>query len=236
MAGCPAYAGGMTTLDGKVVLVVGASGGLGSRFAERLAAEGATVVRAGRDPQRMSGENAYLADIRDPSGPASLVQAALLAHGRLDGVIVAAGVVAFGPVDQLTDAALAELFETNAYGAIRLVRDAMPALADSATAGNEPFVVTLSGVVSESPTFGLAAYSASKAALAAFTQAATRDLRKAGIRVLDARPGHVETELSRHPIEGASPKFPTGLDPDAVVDRILTAIVDDEKDLPSTSF
>lgn len=226
----------MTRLDGSVVLVVGASGGLGSRLSSQLSEAGATVVRAGRTPDRISGPDAYLADLREAQGPASLVSAAMQAHGRLDGVVIAAGVVAFGPVAELTDAALGELFDVNALAPIRLIRDAMPALAESAAAGRDPFVVTLSGVVSEAPTFGLAAYSASKSALAAFTQAATRDLRKAGIRVIDARPGHVETELSTHPIAGTAPKFPQGLDPEAVAARIIRAIVDDEKDLPSTAF
>ena len=226
----------MTKLDGSVVLVLGASGGLGSRLSAQLEDEGATVVRAGRNADALSGPDAFLADIREPTGPASLVSAALKAHGRLDGVIVSAGVVAFGPVNELTDDVLLELFDVNALAPIRLIRDAMPALTESAAAGRDPFVITLSGVVSEAPTFGLAAYSASKSALAAFTQAATRDLRKAGIRVVDARPAHVETELSRHPIAGTAPKFPQGLDPDAVAERIIRAIVDDEKDLPSTAF
>ncbi len=226
----------MTKLDGSVVLVLGASGGLGSRLSAQLEDEGATVVRAGRNADALSGPDAFLADIREPTGPASLVSAALEAHGRLDGVIVSAGVVAFGPVNELTDDVLLELFDVNALAPIRLIRDAMPALTESAAAGRDPFVITLSGVVSEAPTFGLAAYSASKSALAAFTQAATRDLRKAGIRVVDARPAHVETELSRHPIAGTAPKFPQGLDPDAVAERIIRAIVDDEKDLPSTAF
>jgi cyclic-di-GMP-binding biofilm dispersal mediator protein len=86
-------------------------------------------------------------------------------------------------------------------------------------------VVTLSGVVAEAPVAGLAAYSASKAGLASF-----------GIRILDARPGHTRTALSEHPIAGSAPRFGAGLDPDVVAARIITAIVDGEKDLPSTAF
>lgn len=226
----------MTELDGAVVLVLGASGGLGSRLSAQLADRGATVIRAARNPETISGPDAFVADLRTESSPASILRSAIEARGRIDGVIVAAGVVAFGPVESVTDATIRELFDVNALAPIRLIRDAMPHLAESAAAGRDPFIITLSGVVSEAPTFGLAAYSASKAALAAFTQAATRDLRKAGIRVIDARPGHVETGLASHPIAGASPSYPTGLDPDAVAARIIQAIVDDEKDLPSSEF
>lgn len=224
---------GMTDLRETVVLVVGASGGLGSRIAARLERQGATVVRGGRDASRLSGAGAYLADLRDPVGGPSLVAAALHQHGRLDGVVIASGVVAFGPVAALGDDALDEVFETNVLGPIRLIRAAVPFLEQST---RHPFVVTISGVVADAPMAGLAAYSAAKSALAAFAVAAGRELRRSGIRMLDARPGHTETSLAAHAIEGTAPAFGAGLDPDAVADRIVRAILDGEKDLPADAF
>ena len=53
---------------------------------------------------------------------------------------------------------------------------------------------------------------------------------------MDARPGHTGTALSEHPIAGSAPRFGAALDPDLVAARIITAIVDGEKDLPSTAF
>lgn len=226
----------MTDLDGAVVLVAGASGGLGQRVAAMLEDEGAVVVRAARNPETLSGPDAYLADLTDPRGGAALVRSALDAHGRLDGVVVAAGVVAFGPAHEVTDATLDELVATNLLGPIRLLRDAHAALVESAAAGRDPFVLTISGVVSEAPTIGMAAYSASKAGLASFVGAAAREYRRAGIRVLDARPGHTDTGLATHPIAGEAPPFGAALDPDAVAERLVRAIVDGEKDLPSTAF
>ncbi|KZX19732.1 SDR family NAD(P)-dependent oxidoreductase [Rathayibacter tanaceti] len=113
---------------------------------------------------------------------------------------------------------------------------ALPALAASASAGRQPFALTISGVVAEAPTAGLAAYSASKAALHAFVKASAKEYRRAGVLLLDARPGHTETELSRHPLAGEAPRFGAGLVPQAVVDRLLTAIVDAEPDLPPAAF
>ncbi|WP_165063676.1 SDR family NAD(P)-dependent oxidoreductase [Marisediminicola senii] len=222
----------MTSLHGSVVLVVGSTGALGSLFAKALEAEGATVVGAARDATAGS----VAGDLRDELAAASIVEAASEEHGRIDGVIIAAGVVAFGPVGELSDATLAELFAVNALAPIRLIRESMPHLAASATDGREPFIVTLSGVVAETPTAGLAAYSASKAALAAFTTAVSRELRRSGIRIVDARPGHTETGLTTRPIAGTAPAFPAGLEPEAVVARVIRAIVDNEKDLPSTAF
>jgi short-subunit dehydrogenase len=226
----------MTDLDGAVVLVAGASGGLGVRVAAMIEDEGAVVVRAARRPDSLSGPGAYLADLRDPSGGAALVRSALDEHGRLDGVVVAAGVVAFGAAKDLDDDTLDELVVTNALGPIRLLRDAHAALVQSAAAGRKPFVVTISGVVSETPTVGMAAYSASKAALAAFVSAAGREYRRDGIRVIDARPGHTDTGLATRAVAGQAPAFGAALDPDAVAERIVRAIVDGEKDLPSSAF
>jgi short-subunit dehydrogenase len=220
----------MTQLEGAVVLVVGATGGLGRRITAELEDAGATVVGT----SRAGGAGLVVADLgRDLSG---LVPHVVATHGRLDGLVIAAGVVAFGPLTEVSDAAVRELHEVNAQGPMRLIRDATPALADSAAAGREPFIVTLSGVVSEAPTAGLAAYSASKSALAGFVSAATRELRRLGIRIMDARPGHTETGLATHPIEGTALAFAAGLDPDAVAARIVKAIVDGEKDLPSSAF
>ncbi len=223
-------------LEGSVVLVVGASGGLGSRIAAHLRAAGATVVRTGRTAATISGDDAFLGDLRTPQGPASLVAAAVAAHGRLDGLVVAAGVVAFGPAAEVSDDTLDELFAVNALAPIRLIRAAVPHLLDSAGQGREPFVLTLSGAVSEHPTAGLAAYSASKAALAAFVSAAGRELRRSRIRVVDARPGHTRTPLTSRALTGVAPSFGAGLDPDAVAARIVVALRDGERDLPSSAF
>lgn len=230
----------MTNLEGASIIVVGATGGLGRHIARLLHERGAKLTLSGRNMTNLEalGIPATLVpgDLADPTFARTLVATAVTANGRLDGVINAAGVVAFGPVAELTNETLEQLWQVNAAGPVRVMRAATDSLATSAEAGGEPFVVTLSGLVAESPTNGLAAYSAVKTALHAFTQVAARELRRQKIRVLDARPGHTETELSRHPIAGETPKFPTGYLPEAVAARIVEAIVNGEKDLPSTAF
>jgi len=228
----------MTELAGKTVLVVGATGALGSRIARRLVALGATVVLTGTDRARLDALEVpgarFVVDLAD--GADAVVALANEAAGGIDGVVVAAGVVAFGPASGLDPATLARLLAVNATGPIALIAAALPLLAESAAEGRAPFVVTISGVVAESPAAGMAAYSASKGALAAFVRAASREARRSGIRLLDARPGHTETGLATRAIAGTAPAFPAGLDPDAVAGRIVAAITGDEKDLPSTAF
>jgi cyclic-di-GMP-binding biofilm dispersal mediator protein len=66
--------------------------------------------------------------------------------------------------------------------------------------------------------------------------AATRELRRQQIDVIDIRPPHTETGLANRPIAGVAPKLPTGLDPAVVAARIVAAIKDGEKDLPVEAF
>lgn len=231
---------GSTSLTGSTILVCGASGVLGGEIARLLAAAGAQLVLSGRDQARLEAlalPAALLAvDLSDPSAPDALVAHALETFGALDGIVNAAGVVAFGPSSQVADATLDTLFAVNALAPMRLLRAAIAPLTASAEAGREPFVLTLSGVVSEVPTANMAAYSASKAALAAWCKATGRELRRAGIRILDARPGHTETGLVSRALEGTAPKLAPGLDPAVVAQRIVAALVSGERDLPSSAF
>ncbi|MDJ0377577.1 SDR family oxidoreductase [Cryobacterium sp. PH31-L1] len=230
----------MTFLAGSSILVVGATGGLGREIARLLSADGALLTLHGRNLERVSETGVAGApvtgDLRDPGMAAQLVAAALAAHGRLDGIVNAAGLVAFGPMAEVSDETIDALLAVNATAPMRLLRAAYPALVESSGAHRDPFFLTLSGVVSESPTANMAAYSASKAALAAFGKAAGREMRRDGIRFLDARPGHTETGLATRPIQGSAPRLPTGYSPANVARRLVDAIIAGERDLPSTAF
>lgn len=230
----------MTTVRGLSVLVSGATGGLGAPISRRLAQEGAQLTLLGRDLERLQAlrldASLVTGDLRAPQTAERAAAAAIEAYGRIDGLVVASGVVAFGPVGGLPDEVLTDLFVINTLAPIRLLRACLPGLTASALEGRSPFAVLLSAVVAEQPTAGMAAYSASKAALTAYDAAAGRELRRAGIRLIDARPPHTETGLAQRPLAGAAPRLPQGLDPDSVAARVVTALINDERDLPSTSF
>ena len=230
----------MTSVRELSVLVVGATGGLGSAISRRLSAAGAQLTLLGRDRGRLEalGLDAALVtgDLRRAETAERAVAAAVAAHGRIDAVVVASGVVAFGPAGELPDEILVDLFLINTLAPIRLLRAALPSLVESAHAGRAPLVVNLSAIVAEQPAAGMAAYSASKAALTAWDAAAGRELRRAGIRLVDARPPHTETGLVDRPLTGTAPRLPRGLDPEAVAARVLAAIEGDDRDLPSSAF
>lgn len=220
--------------------MTGASGGLGSAVSRLLADEGALLTLVGRDLARLDalGLDAVTmaSDLRKPASAGQVVGRAVLEHGGLDGVVVASGVVAFGSALDTPDEVLVDVFTINTLAPIRLLRAAGEYLTASAGADNDPFFATISAVVAEQPMAGMAGYSASKAALSAYDAAAARELRRARVRVLDIRPPHTETGLAQRPVHGEPPRLPTGLVPDAVAARIVAAIKDGERDLPSTAF
>lgn len=147
------------SLDGASVVVVGASGGLGRHIARQLADSGARLTLAARDRTALEslGFDAPVvaADIRDAEAGAAIVDAALSARGRIDGVVNAAGVVAFGSLADTGDDVIEELFLTNVLGPLWLMRAAIPALTES-----RGFIANISAVVAEQPLPGMAAYAA----------------------------------------------------------------------------
>ena len=216
-------------LAGKKIVIVGATGVLGSRLAAQLTDAGAQVAAIVRDASLLDATTVTQHAIADLTDNASLA-AALAALAPFDGLINAAGVVAFGNIAELDDATLTQLFAINAIAPIVMLRESSKHINEGG------FFANLTAVVAQQPMAGMAAYSASKAAAWGAMIAATRELRRQQIDVIDVRPPHTETGLANRPIAGVAPKLPTGLEPDAVAARIVTAIRDGERDLPVEAF
>lgn len=214
--------------EGKVALVAGGTGGLGSHIAGRLDALGASVVTLSRSATGNAGH--ITADLRSPGATERAVQAVIELHGRLDIVVNAAGVVAFGDAVSTDVDTVEEIFLTNTFAHVFLCQAALPRMSKGGV------IVAVSGVVAEQNLPGMAVYGASKAAMRSFNEAFAREARRGGIRVIDARPPHTETGLATRPVAGTAPKFPQGLDPAVVASRIVAAVSDGETDLPAAAF
>ncbi len=222
------------------VLVTGATGVLGHGVAELLRPSARLTV-TGRDQQRLAAaagptDLAVAMDLARSNAAPALINAAVEAHGDLDGIVVASGAVAFGSVADTPDDVAIRLFTINALAPMRLLRAALPALRRSAEQGRSPYFCAISAVVAEHPVAGMAAYSASKAALSAHLAATRREVRRFGIRVIDARPPHTETGLAQRAIAGTAPQLPIGLDPATVCNRIVAAIQDGESEVAAAQF
>ena len=212
----------------KVVLIAGGAGGLGRALTTELRSRGcivATVSRtANTDPTHL------VADLRSPESATTVIDKVVAKHGALNIVINAMGVVAFGEIGATSVDTIEEVFLTNTFGHIFFMQAALRHVQKGSV------LVGISGVIAEQNLSGMSVYGASKAAVRSFDEALAREARKAGVRVIDARPPHTETGLASRAIAGTAPKFPIGLDPTVVALRIVQAIADGETDLPSTSF
>jgi short-subunit dehydrogenase len=210
------------SLEGASLLLVGATGGLGHAVGRKLEKAGAHLTLFGRDADRLSGIDLagprIVGDIADGDACAEAVWTAMARYGCLDGLVNAAGVVAFGPVVDLTDEVVETLIRTNLVGPLRLMQAAIPEMERGG------FIANLSAVVAERPTAHMALYSATKAALSALDEALARELRARRIDVIDLRPPHTETGLADRPIAGSAPRLGMGLAAEDVADRILRAI------------
>ncbi len=222
-------------LNDARVLITGATGSLGGLIAEQLSTHGARLAVSGRDAQKLDSlhhqfsAHTIVADLGERAAPEHVVTTAADALGGLDIVIHAAGVVAFGDVNELSDETLDELIAVNLIAPMRLVRAAAKRLDGGGV------IVVLSAIVADMPTAGMAAYSASKAGITAFNRAAARELRRRSIRLVDVRPPHTATGLEHRAIAGTPPKLPSGRPTDEVVSAIIGAITDDSiRDLPFT--
>ncbi|MDQ3102729.1 MAG: SDR family oxidoreductase [Actinomycetota bacterium] len=218
-------------IEGKGFLVAGASGALGSRFARELDRRGARLALTARDPATIVDLAAELdaaaieLEITGPSSRAAAVERAAGELGTLDGLVVATGAVAFGRSGEIDPAFEERLMSVNATGPMGLIAAALARMADGGA------VVVLSAVVAEYPTAGMAAYSASKAALSAYIAALRRERRRELSAVIDVRPGHMETGFSGRALSGDPPRMPEPEDPDELVAAAIEALAAEKREV-----
>jgi short-subunit dehydrogenase len=216
--------------DGRAI-VAGATGALGGLLSRRLAAAGARVGLAGRDPERLRALGEELGaptaplELRDPGSAQECVDALAGALGGLDLLVVATGAVAFGAAEDVGAGVERTLLEVNALGPMALAR---AALAHMESGGA---IAALSAVVADHPTAGMAAYSASKAALSSYLTALRRERRRQGLVVLDVRPQHLDTGFADRALAGAPPALPEPARAEDVAAAIVDALREDRREL-----
>jgi len=187
---------------GKVVLVTGASRGIGAATALELARAGAKVVAGARDTARLdevlrksdglSGEVATIAlDVRRDHEVDRAVALATSRFGRLDALVNNAAVGALGRVEEQTVEDWMNVLDTNVVGTLRCCRAAIPRIA----AAGGGTIVNISSAAAADGFPRLAAYSASKAAIAALSLSLRREVKDRKIRVSTVRIHHVNSEF-----------------------------------------
>jgi 3-oxoacyl-[acyl-carrier protein] reductase len=180
-------------LNGKTAVITGASRGIGAAIARQLHERGVNLGLASRsgDDLGLDGVVAQPCDVRDLSALVSLCDATAERFGAIDIVISNAGVGAYGPFLELSEAHLDEMIDVNLKGTLYAVRAALPHML-----GREGDVLTLA---SEAGRRGLpleAVYCASKFGQVGFTRALDHELREHGIRCTNICPGGVATDFA----------------------------------------
>jgi len=192
----------MSASTPPVALVTGASSGIGRATALLLARSGFRVfatVRSDAGERSLQTEAVGLPieilhlDLADETGVADVVRTVIQRAGRLDALVNNAGFALLGAVEDLPRADLRHQFEVNVFGAMQLCREVLPTMR-AQRAGRIVNVSSLAGKVSV-PLMG--AYSASKFALEAFSDALRGEVKRAGIRVVLVEPGPVATNFNR---------------------------------------
>jgi NAD(P)-dependent dehydrogenase (short-subunit alcohol dehydrogenase family) len=175
-----------TSLPGNVVLITGAARGIGAESARHLAAAGARVALVGLEPEQLErvaadcGPDAIWieADVTDPEALERAVAATVERFGGIDVVIANAGVAAAGTVRHIDPAAFDRTIEINVLGVWRTVRAALPHVID-----RRGYVLVVSSFAAVAYAPGMAPYTASKAAVEAFSNALRLEVRHLGVDV-----------------------------------------------------
>lgn len=215
-------------LSGKVVVVTGASRGIGAATARALAARGATVVGTGRDAAALEkvmcavGGTAIVGDVRDPGYADDVVRRAIDAHGRLDAVVANAGVGYTGPFAEMPSDRIDEILDVDVRAPIQLARAALPSLVDRGE-GALVFVTSIAGALLV-PRESL--YSAAKATIEAFAEVLREETRGTGVHVGTVAPGAVATEFFATRGTPYDRSFPRPIPVEPVAAAVLRVIED----------
>jgi NAD(P)-dependent dehydrogenase (short-subunit alcohol dehydrogenase family) len=193
-------------LASRIVLITGASSGIGARFARVAAADGAAVVMGARRHDRLlelkmeieavGGKAlAVTLDVADEASVKNAFDAAEAHFGMVNSVVANAGITVEGRATDLEVGEFDRLFATNVRGTFLTAREGARRM-QSAGSGDVGRIVLISSITSQMQTPGTVAYSASKAAVTHMGRVLAREWARSGPNINSLSPGYIASELS----------------------------------------
>jgi 3-oxoacyl-[acyl-carrier protein] reductase len=186
-------------LSGKVALVTGGASGIGLACARRLAAAGARVAIADADERRLAGlrrrfaaADLYGVDVADAGAARETVADLVRRRGRLDILVLAAGLCRDAVLWKMTDDEWDRVIAVDLSGAAHYVRAAAPVLRRQRSGR----VVIISSINGRRGKFGQANYAAAKAGLLGLARSAAKELARSGVTVNVVEPGFTDTPMT----------------------------------------
>jgi len=187
-------------LRGRTVFVTGAARGIGAETARRAAAAGANVAVVGLEPEELArvaaqcGPNAapFEADVTDWHALERAVEGTVERFGGIDVVMANAGIAPAGMVRSMDPRAFEKTIEINLLGAWRTVRSCLPQVIE-----RKGYVLVTASLAAAAHAPGMAAYSASKAGVEAFSNSLRAEVKRLGVDVGVAYFGFIDTDMVR---------------------------------------
>jgi short-subunit dehydrogenase len=213
-------------LTNAVVLVTGASAGIGHVTAARFAARGAQVLVHGRDRDRTNdvarevGGRALIADLNSPADRERLVADALNAFGHVDVLVNNAGFGYFGRVSAMDVDVIRRLIEVDLLAAIELTRSLLPGMLDR----NHGAICFVTSIAGRTGVAGEAVYSATKAGLDTFAEGLRGETSESDVNISVVVPGVVDTGFFETRGTPYTRKRPRPIPADAVADAVVRAV------------
>ncbi len=216
--------------SGKVVIVTGASSGIGKALAGDMWEAGAKVVLVARNKDKLSelaellGKEQVLvcpADVTKPDEITSVIEQVIKKYGRIDILVNCAGIFKAGSLGEQTLEVINKAMEVNYSGTVNCVKAVLPQMAGQGN-GN---IVILSSLAGRVAFPGCAAYSASKFALYGFSNTIRPELRKSGIRLTAVYPSFVDSPLVEGHIDSVKESFFFRLTRDFSTKKVSRAIM-----------
>jgi short-subunit dehydrogenase len=190
-------------IKNKVVIITGASQGIGRATAEKLATEGAKIVLAARSgdiieklSEKMPGSLAVKTDMRNPGDIKDLIERTTAKYGRIDILINNAGQGMYGPVESVDVEKYKEIMELNVYGPLRAMQAVIPLM----RAQGGGMILNVSSRVSKNYFPNLAAYASTKYALNALSLTARQELKNDHIIVSVIHPRMTATDFGKNSV------------------------------------